>query len=330
MTAHWTSTNSRLLQDPQEGVNGDQQQAGATKVSVVIPAFNEEHAIDGVIRHIVSILTEADIVHEVVVVDDGSADNTARVAEEAGATVLRHSCNRGYGAALKTGILSARYETICITDADGTYPAERIPDLLAELKGADMVVGARTGGSVAIPLVRKPAKWALNKLANYVTQTRIPDLNSGLRVFHRDAATQYFHILSDQFSFTTTITMAMLCDKYAVSYIPIDYKRRTGKSKIVPWDAANFAVLILRVAMLFKPLRVFLPCVLLCFLYAAGKTCVDLFLTGDRMISTTAAVAGLGGMQILLIGMLGESIATRLHYIGGTRYAGVLSRRGFR
>jgi len=301
-----------------------------TGLSVVIPAYNEERAIAGVVQHIGRVLGDASIEHELLVVDDGSIDNSACAAEAKGATVLRHSCNRGYGAALKTGILAAKYDAICITDADGTYPAERIPDLLAELKTADMVVGARTGNSVAIPLVRKPAKWVLNKLANYVTQGKIPDLNSGLRVFHRDAALQYFHILSDQFSFTTTITMAMLCDKYAVSYVPIDYKKRTGKSKIAPWDAANFTLLILRLAMLFRPLRVFLPCVLLCFLYAIGKTFVDLFITGDRMISTTAALAAVSGLQILLIGMLGEAIATRLKYMGGTRYPGVLSRRGYR
>lgn len=312
----------------QKEVNGSPK--AVTGLSVVIPAYNEENAIGDVVQHLDHVLSGAGIEHELLIVDDGSTDNTTRAAEAEGATVLRHSCNRGYGAALKTGILAAKYDTICITDADGTYPAERIPDLLAELTTADMVVGARTGSSVAIPLVRRPAKWVLNKLANYVTQTKIPDLNSGLRVFRRDAALQYFHILSDQFSFTTTITMAMLCDKYAVSYVPIDYKRRTGKSKIVPWDAANFTILILRVAMLFRPLRVFLPCVLLCFLYAVGKTFVDLFITGDRMISTTAAMAAVSGLQILLIGMLGESLATRLKYMGGTRYAGVLSRRGYR
>src|SRR5262249_22502084 len=156
--------------------------------------------------------------HEIIVVDDGSKDKTRRAAEEAGAVVLRHPRNRGYGASLKTGITVAAYDVICITDADGTYPVERIPELLAELRTADMVVGARTGARVAIPLIRKPAKWVLNRLANYITSTKIPDLNSGLRLFRRDAALQYFHMLPDQFSFTTTITMAMLCDKYAVTY----------------------------------------------------------------------------------------------------------------
>jgi glycosyltransferase involved in cell wall biosynthesis len=294
--------------------------------TVVIPAFNEEKGVAAVIQRVRAALTEADVEHEIIVIDDGSTDETGREAEEAGAVVLRHTRNRGYGASLKTGILSASYDVICITDADGTYPCERIPELLGELKTADMVVGARTGANVKIPLVRKPAKWVLNRLANYITCSKIPDLNSGLRLFRRDAALQYFHILPDQFSFTTTITMAMLCDKYAVTYVPIDYQRRTGKSKIVPWDAASFTILILRMAMLFRPLRVFLPCALVCLLYAFGKLCYDFGIAGDRMISTTAAVALISALQIILIGMLGEAIGTRLWHMGGTRYVGVLTR----
>jgi glycosyltransferase involved in cell wall biosynthesis len=296
-------------------------------VSIVIPAFNEENGVARVVQHIRTILTQAGWTHEIIVVDDGSEDATAERARDAGATVLRHISNRGYGASLKTGIVAAEHEFICITDADGTYPAERIPELLQGLETADMVVGARIGKKVAIPLVRKPAKWVLNQLANYITASKIPDLNSGLRAFRRDAARQYFHFLPDQFSFTTTITMAMHCDKYAVCYVPIDYAKRTGKSKIVPWDAANFAILILRMAMLFRPLRVFLPCALLCFLYAFGKAFVDFVISGDRMLSTTAAIAGVSGLQILLIGMLGDGIATRLWHMGGSRYSGVLSRR---
>jgi glycosyltransferase involved in cell wall biosynthesis len=318
-------SGSRLENIPADSVTTEDLLA-FQGVSVVIPAYNEEHGVGAVVQEVATVLAKAGLEYEIIVVDDGSTDNTAQAAEETCATVLRHSSNRGYGASLKTGIHFAKYDVICITDADSTYPAERIPDLLAELKTADMVVGSRTGSSVAIPRIRRAPKWVLTRLANYVTKSKIPDLNSGMRVFRRDAALQYFHILPDQFSFTTTITMSMLCDKYAVTYVPIDYKRRTGKSKIVPWDAATFTILILRMAMLFKPLRVFLPCALMCLLYAAGKTCFDFLVTGDRSISTTAAIALIGSLQILLIGMLGEAIATRLWHMGGTRYVGVLSR----
>jgi glycosyltransferase involved in cell wall biosynthesis len=279
-------------------------------VSVVIPAFNEEHGVGPVIRELLDILAKSGVTGEVIVVDDGSSDATAQAAASAGARVVRHRSNRGYGAALKTGITVASYDIIAITDADRTYPSSEIPALLAELENADMVVGSRTGRNVKIPFVRKPAKWVLNKLANYVAGAKIPDLNSGLRVFRRDIAMQYFPILPDQFSFTTTITLAMHCDKYAVSYLPIDYHQRTGKSKIVPWDAYNFAVLILRTAMLFKPLRVFLPLVVLCLLYGVSKMSIDLY--RDPMISASALMMLMSALVILLIGMLGDALATRL------------------
>jgi glycosyltransferase involved in cell wall biosynthesis len=243
-------------------------------------------------------------------VDDGSSDKTAEKAAAAGARVLRHRSNRGYGAALKSGITAASHTFVVITDADGTYPCEYIPEMLARLATADMVVGARIGRNVKIPLIRRPAKWVLNRLANYMTSAKIPDLNSGLRAFRRDVVMQYFSILPDQFSWTTTITLAMHCDKYAVAYLPIDYRRRQGRSKIVPWDAGSFAILILRTAMLFRPLRIFLPVVLMCLLYGIVKMSFDL--TRDPNISASALLAFVSALIILLIGMLGDAIATRL------------------
>ena len=280
------------------------------KVSVVIPAFNEERGVGGVVTELRDVLKKNAIEAEILVVDDGSEDKTAQFAAAAGARVLRHRSNRGYGAALKTGIAAASHSFIAITDADGTYPCEYIPDMLARLATADMVVGSRTGRNVKIPFVRRPAKWALNRLANYMTNAKIPDLNSGLRAFRREVAMQYFSILPDQFSWTTTITLAMHCDKYAVAYLPIDYRQRKGKSKIVPWDAGSFAILILRTAMLFRPLRIFLPVVVLCFLYGVIKMSIDM--TRDPNISASALLAFVSSLIILLIGMLGDALATRL------------------
>lgn len=279
-------------------------------VSIVIPAFNEGLAVREGIIELREALAATDIEAEIIVVDDGSKDNTAREAKAAGARVIQHRSNRGYGASLKTGILAANYDVICITDADGTYPAKYLPEMLKELEHADMVVGSRTGADVNIPLSRKPAKWFLRMMANYVSNTKIPDLNSGLRVFRRDVAMQYFAILSDQFSFTTTITLAMLCDKYAVTYLPIDYRKRQGKSKIMPWDAGSFAVLIMRVAMLFKPLRVFLPIALVCIVYGIIKAGIDI--TRDPNISASAIFAFVSALMMVLVGMLGDAVATRL------------------
>ncbi len=290
-------------------------------LTVVIPAFNEERGVGPVVRGLWDVFERHQIQAEIIVVDDGSSDGTAHAAAAAGARVLNHRSNRGYGAALKTGITAASNDIIAITDADGTYPSEMIPQLLEGLEQADMVVGARTGRNVHIPWVRRPAKWALKKLANYVTNAQIPDLNSGLRVFRRDIAMQYFSILPDLFSFTTTITLAMHCDKYAVSYIPIDYHQRTGRSKIVPWDAGSFAVLILRTAMLFRPLRVFLPIVALCLTYGTVKMTIDMM--RDPNISASAMLAFMSALLILLIGMLGDAVATRLGRLNQNAVIGI-------
>jgi glycosyltransferase involved in cell wall biosynthesis len=278
-------------------------------VSVVIPAFNEEGGIERVVREIHATLAAHAIDAEIVVVDDGSTDATREAALRAGARVFYHRSNRGYGAALKTGILAASHQTIVITDADATYPCERLPELVAALEHADMAVGARVGQNVHIPLARRPAKWALNRLANWVTGARIPDINSGMRAFRREIALQYFAILPDQFSWTTTITLALHCDRYAVAYVPIEYRERTGKSKIVPWDAGAFLVLILRTALLFNPYRVFLPAIAGCVIYGLIKMSIDL--TRDPNISASAILAFLSALLLLLTAMLGDAIASR-------------------
>ena len=281
-------------------------------ISIVIPAYNEGNAIGDTLSELKTMLSCNGIEAEIIVVDDGSSDDTSKVALQSGVRVLRHFSNRGYGAALKTGIPAASNQIVAMTDADGTYPFRYIPDMLKELENADMVVGARIGTNVKIPWVRRPAKWLLNKLANYVSGHKIPDINSGLRIFRKDTVIHYFPILPDQFSWTTTITLALLCDNYAVKYLPIDYRQRVGKSKIVPWDAASFTVLILRMAILFRPMRVFLPLAILGFTYGIAKTVIDLVIIGDRMISASAIMMAMAGLVILLMGMLADALITRL------------------
>jgi glycosyltransferase involved in cell wall biosynthesis len=305
--------------NPPESEDSDHVTNG---VSIVIPAFNEEAGIPAVVAELRRVLQHYPSPVEIVIVDDGSTDGTARAASLAGARVMRHRSNRGYGAALKTGISAARHDIVTIIDADGTYPAEHIPSLLEKLDHADMVVGSRVSPGAKIPLIRRPAKWVLNRLANYLSDSRIPDLNSGLRAFRRDLAMQYFPILPDQFSWTTTITLAMHCDKYAVAYMPIDYRARSGRSKIVPWDAGSFLILILRTSMLFRPLRIFLPIVLVFAAYGVTKLGIDL--SHQPNVSASAALALICALLILLIGMLGDAISTRLgrfapHAVVGVR-----------
>lgn len=290
-------------------------------VSIVIPAFNEEASIKNIIEQVDTVLTQAGITHEIIVVDDGSMDRTYGEAKGTSARVIQHKKNRGYGAALKTGIKAAQYEMIVMTDADGTYPIDKIPEIMEKLQTADMVVGARVKSKVAIPMIRRPAKWILVRLAEYITGDDIPDLNSGLRTFRRQLIQPYLSLLPDKFSFTTTLTVAALCDNLKTVYVPIDYYKRLGKSKIVPWNFVNFIVLVLRMSMLFHPLKVFVPISLVCFLLGAGKLLSDIiaailaaekftlfiFIT-EPMLSISALLLLLFGLQIMLIGMMSDGI----------------------
>ena len=229
-------------------------------VTVVIPAFNEEKAVADVVGEVRKVLKRARVPHEVVVVDDGSRDHTAARAQKAGARVVSMGENRGYGASIKAGMREAKTNLIAITDADGTYPAGELPELLKMVETADMAVGARLKAGAAIPSLRRFPKWLLGKWANYLADRKIPDLNSGLRVFKKNIAARYEGLCPNGFSFTTTITLALECHGYIVKYRPISYAPRVGESKIRPFrDTFNFFSLVLRVVMYFKPLKIFIP-----------------------------------------------------------------------
>lgn len=292
--------------------------AAYRRVSIVIPAYNEENGIEAVLQQLGTIqehLTSAGWETEVIVVDDGSLDRTAEIAGSHPDTILiRHRVNRGYGAALKTGIRHASNDLICITDADGTYPNDRIPDLANQvvMHGYDMAVGARTGENVTVSLTRRPAKWAIRRLASFVAGEPIPDLNSGLRVFPRETVLRFFGILPDGFSFTTTITLGMLTNGYLVDYVPINYHARVGSSKIRPiHDTLNFVQLVVRIALYFKPLKVFVPFSGLLFLLASIWAVFSKIVLGQLADVTTLVVA-MTAVQVFMIGMLAELINQRL------------------
>jgi len=279
--------------------------AGVNGVSIVIPAFNEEGAIASGIREIRQAMDPSGYDYEVLVVDDGSEDKTADLARAEGVTVIALPENQGYGAALKAGIRRSSYETIVITDADGTYPADTIPGLISELGEYDMVVGARTGENVAAPLVRKPAKWVLRVLASYLAGRHIPDLNSGLRVMRKSLIRRFVHLLPSGFSFTTTITLAALCSGALVKYIPIDYHARIGKSKIRPGHAFDFTLLIVRTIVYFNPLKVFLPLGAIFFLGGLAKFIYDVYLGN---FSETALLGFIGAAILWAVGLLSDQI----------------------
>lgn len=278
-------------------------------VSVVIPAFNERGAIEATIADVRSALAKAKASFpqsEILVVDDGSSDDTAELAEAAGARVIRQPQNRGYGAALKAGFAAARHDTVVITDADGTYPASAIPEMLEYADDYEMVIGARVGENVAIPLVRRPAKWLLGRLASYLAGQRIPDLNSGLRVIDRGLEKRFEHLLPSGFSFTTTITLAALCNDRLVHYHPIEYYPRIGESKIRATHAFDFLLLVLRTVVYFNPLKVFLPLGGVFFAMGGIKFVYDLFIGN---LSETAVLGFLGGALLWSLGLLSDQIA---------------------
>lgn len=273
------------------------------QLSVVIPAFNEEAQIEAELSGLHEVLGGMGIEYEVIVVDDGSSDATSERAEAGGCRLLKQNSNGGYGAALKRGIAAARSELILITDADGTYPANEIPKIWAEVSQYDMVVGARTGADVQVPFVRRPAKWFLRKLASFLAGVKIPDLNSGLRIMRREHVKRYERILPSGFSFTTTITLSLLCNDYTVGYVPIDYRARVGESKIRPGHAWQFFLLIVRAIVLFNPLRVFLPIGAVLFVAGASKFAYDI---SQNNLSESAIMGLLGAVLVWSLGLLAD------------------------
>lgn len=256
------------------------------RFSVIIPCYNEENGILRTLDQLRAALEGAEP-YELIVVDDGSTDRSAEILREANLgdldlRLVQHEWNRGYGAALKTGLRKARAELIVIADADGTYPLDRILDLVEEAQDADMVVGSRTAENVEYPLIRKIPKLFLTRYASWMAGRRIPDMNSGLRVFRRSVAEKFLMVLPDGFSFTTTITLAMLTNHYDVRYVPIGYTARIGRSKIRPIrDTLNFVQLILRTAVYFAPMRVFGPVILLLMAAFVASASYDAFVLGN-------------------------------------------------
>jgi glycosyltransferase involved in cell wall biosynthesis len=258
-------------------------QSSNLRFSLIIPAYNEVLGIERVITDLATTLGPLSGQYEILVINDGSNDGTGEILQRlSGIRVIEHPRNLGYGAALKTGIRFAQADRIVITDADGSYPNEQIPHLLELAQRADMVVGARIGENVEYPTLRKIPKWFLVRFAEWLTEMPIPDLNSGLRIFDREIAQRFLPIFPDGFSFTTSITVAMLMNRYIVHYEPIDYRARLGRSKIRPIrDTLRFVQLIVRTGVYFAPMRIFLPIAAVLFAGFLVTFSFDLFVRHD-------------------------------------------------
>lgn len=284
-------------------------------ISIVVPAYNEEKAIAAVLSEINRVMDAKSMAFEIIVVDDASTDGTADIVSKLDFIRLAsHTQNAGYGAALKTGIGIAMYDIICITDADGTYPNGLIPDFISLMvtNQYDMVVGARVGDNCCIPLQRRFPKWVLTKLSSYLAGIAIPDINSGLRLMKKDSIRRFFNILPDGFSFTTTITLAMITNNLPVHFEKINYHKREGKSKIRPiFDTLNFLQLIIRTILYFNPLKVFIPLSLSLVALAMGILFASMAFL-DRVMDVTFGVVLMTSVIVLAIGMLADLIDKRL------------------
>lgn len=288
------------------------QETAEPLVSVVLPAYNEEQSIGPEIERIQRGLIEAGIPFELIVVDDGSADRTAQIAAQyPGVRLIRHRTNRGAGAARKTGTIAARGDIVVWTDADLTYPNDQIAALVGKLGDADQIVGARTSEQGSHKLLRTPAKWFIRKLASYLAETDIPDLNSGFRAFRRSVALRYVDLLPRGFSCVSTLTLAFLCNGYEVRYEPIEYRPRVGRSKFHPIrDAYLYLIQVLRMITYFNPLRVFLPIALVLGTLGLAKLGLDLYRYNWRVTPGTLMIV-LTALQIFALGLVADLVVRR-------------------
>jgi polyisoprenyl-phosphate glycosyltransferase len=282
-------------------------------VSVVLPCFNERDHVALEVKRIRAALDAAGLSHELLCVDDGSTDGTREVLQGLeGIRAILLPRNQGSGTARRIGTQHARGAVVVWTDADMTYPNERIPELVAQLEeGWDQVVGARRTEAGTYKLARVPAKWAIRKLACYLTNTDIPALHSGLRAFKRSVAEPYLRLLPAGFSCVTTITLAFLSNGHPVKYVPVDYARRAGRSKFHPLkDAYNYLLQVLRMVMYFNPLRVLMPVALVLLAATFVKATVDLVVHHWHVAGSTILV-GLAAFNIMAIALLADLVVRR-------------------
>jgi glycosyltransferase involved in cell wall biosynthesis len=278
-------------------------------VTVVLPVHNEAGHLLAELQRITTAMDQSSYRWELIVVDDGSTDESLEIAKRFGRCRIIHlDQNRGTGSARRIGTERARGRYVVWTDADMSYPNHAISELVDQLAHADQVVGSRRSEEGTLKLLRVPAKWLIRRLASFLSQTKIPDLNSGFRAFRRDVGLQYTHLLPTGFSCVTTLTMAFLMDGYRVTYHPIDYETRAGTSKF-HWrrDTSRYLLQVIRMVLAYDPLRVLLPITTAIGLVFAAKLGFDLVDKDFRPAANTMLL-GFAALQTLAIGLLADLI----------------------
>lgn len=275
------------------------------KFTIIIPVYNEEQSVKETIAKCHQIMTGINEEYEIIAVNDGSKDKSYSILKEIDNIILiDNPYNLGYGASIKKGIKQAKGEWIIITDADGTYPIDKIPELLEHIPRYDMVVGNRQTDNDY--LGRRPAKWLLKKLASFLVGRNIPDLNSGLRVFRADIAQEFMHLFPSGFSLTSTITLACLSSDYTVKYIDIPYFSRVGHSSIKPTHFFSFLNLIIKMFLYFKPLRMLSPVAVAVLVVGVLRTMRDI--SNQGYIGSLAIIFIMTSFFIFLMAFITEAV----------------------
>lgn len=278
------------------------------KLSVIVPVYNEEGAVTNTFTKLEDELNRLGIQYEIIAVNDASTDKSLQLLKKIPSIILLNNpYNLGYGASLKRGLCAASGSWILIIDSDETYPIDKIPDLLQYANDYDMVVGNRNHKKDA--LGRRPAKFILKKLAGFLVNKDIPDINSGMRLFRKDLAMDFFNLYPSGFSFTTTITMCFFVHDYTIKYVPIPYLQRIGSSSIRPWHFFDFMALIFRLILFFKPLKMlFIPTVVI-FILGVAKGIKDIIIT--QSIGNLSLILIVFSIQILIMAMILEIVTKK-------------------
>jgi len=278
-------------------------------VSVVLPIYNEKGHLRAEIDRIQASLRASAYSFEIIVVDDGSNDGSqAELASIDGIQLITHRINQGSGAARRTGTTAARGRVVIWTDVDRTYPNDLIPELVDAMEGYDHIVGWRQTEEGTHKFLRTPAKWIIRKLASYLSETDIKDLNSGLRAFRRDVAMQYVHELPKGFSCVTTLTMSFLGNGYSIGFFPITYSPRAGRSKF-HWlrDTRRYILQVIRMTLSYNPLKVFLPIGLVLLVSGIIKLGFDWSERDFRLASNTLLIF-FAALQVITVGLLADLV----------------------
>ena len=289
---------------------------GTLDVTIVLPCYNEQDHVIAEVERISKAMDATEFSYELLVIDDKSTDGTLKVLQDAlphfrNMRLMPFRRNGGSGTARRIGTNEAYGRIVVWTDADMTYPNERIPEFVQYLldnPDVDQVVGARTTEQGTHKFLRVPAKWVIRKVAERLAQTRIPDLNSGLRAFRRDVSLPYLRLLPPGFSCVTTITMAFLSNQHPVDYLPIDYAKRAGTSKFYfVKDAYRYILQVLRMVMYFNPIKVLMPLALWLLALGVVKGIVDV-IRYDLRVTTSTLLLVMSGLIIASMALLADLI----------------------